>query len=1261
MTAALNSAQRTALNTLIQNARNLLERDLATTLEGNYGIHRSEGRIEADAALSLNARQSAIRNDLLDIIDFLRSEGESAAAAVERLIREAAFTHLNRLIALRVAEGLNILPEVIGQGLASPGFRDFGEIAPAAADEDWERFRLFVRICADELSADVPALFDPRNPLIELEPSTAIFAELVEVLVDADTTIWTAPDALGWSYQFFNSADERREMRKSSAPRNSRELAVRNQFFTPSYVVEFLVQNGLGAHLAAAFPALADELPLLVDVPEPSQPVDLRTVTVLDPACGSGHFLLGAYDVLEAAWKHAGVEPADSAPDIVRSLWGIDIDPRATQIAQAAVIFRARRHSRLPLLRPNVICARALPTGQATNDLIASLAPHVGRAVSAIADELVLAPVLGPLLKIEERLDREAKDIFGTGEIEGTLAEGTHPAAVGEIEEQVLVALFEIADATTSSVSQRLFAAEAHDAVRFVEAMTRRYTAVLMNPPFGEPVADTKPYLKAAYPWIPTKDHNLFAAFVGRGLELAEPETGTCGAITSRTGLFLKTFENWRKEVMLRGRLVAAIDLGHGVMEHALVEAVAYVLANQRGDGHGTFIRLLRESNRIEALQETVRRSRVAEPDDRVFKIELIGLEDIPGTPIAYWMDPSIRDLFGRFGQLGASGDVKQGLATGDDFRFVRAFWEIDPGQIGRSREQTQQGRSWVPFAKGGEYSPYWSDIHLLVQWGNDGEEIREFAGSVVRSPHLYFEPGLTWTLRTASAFGARVLPAGCIFSNKGNIVRTANPYPVLAWLNSRPAAALMAAQMPAADETTSGGASKSYEVGIVARLPWPQFADEEVAALCQTMVERRRLQDLSDELTRQFLHPFSEVIWRGRFKRSLTQIESALTLERALFEQLQFGPLTTGYLDAEMGPHPGAISEEVVSEDRIAELYESPIKSVIDQLIAVRGGSRVVASLSHVADRRLEVIAQGLRVSPSRVASTASARGLAWPNELAEEAGRVLSYLVGCVFGRWDVRVGAAKAPADLPDPFAPVPLTPPGALDDRDRRLLLSDDSSYPIQTRLAGVALDEAGSILDLATSMEAVAEVLFDEPEAELQRLVRALGADSIGHYVRSRFFNNHLARYTMSRRKAPIYWQLQVPSKLWGAWLYYPLLSREILFAVVRETEQRQRLAERRIAALQRELDDGGAGRTISAVSKELGAERKLAIELVIFRDEADRIANLGWDPDLDDGAVLNAAPLADLFPAWKDAAKYRKELRQGKYTWSSVGRFADQL
>src|SRR5262249_38195097 len=163
-------------------------------------------------------------------------------------------------------------------------------------------------------------------------------------------------DALGWTYQFFNTSDERRLMREgAAAPRTSRELAVRNQFFTPRYVVDFLVQNTLGRRLVESDPSspLLDYLSLLVDPPgESGTPPDLDDVAVLDPACGSGHFLLGCYDLLERAWELQGVPPSESAPAIVGSLWGVDIDLRCAQVASAAIVLRARRHCReLPLPR----------------------------------------------------------------------------------------------------------------------------------------------------------------------------------------------------------------------------------------------------------------------------------------------------------------------------------------------------------------------------------------------------------------------------------------------------------------------------------------------------------------------------------------------------------------------------------------------------------------------------------------------------------------------------------------------------------------------------------------------------------------------------------------------------------------------------------------------------------------------------------------------------------------------------------------------
>jgi hypothetical protein len=258
--------------------------------------------------------------------------------------------------------------------------------------------------------------------------------------------------------------------------------------------------------------------------------------------------------------------------------------------------------------------------------------------------------------------------------------------------------------------------------------------------------------------------------------------------------------------------------------------------------------------------------------------------------------------------------------------------------------------------------------------------------------------------------------------------------------------------------------------------------------------------------------------------------------------------------------------------------------------------------------------------------------------------APAVLSYLVGVGFGRWAIETNVRDRPVDATKDLWESPSWP-AAL------------SSRTVQS--PDVLMDAPGDPRDLPSQILRIGSELRSSDWIE--QIAASLPGGSLSAHLRRRFFADHLKRYSMLGRKAPIYWQLQVPSKAWGLWLYAPRLSREMLFAVVREAEKRQRLADQQIARLQAEAVTGGGGRSASEVAKELDAEQSLAVELATFRAEAERIANLGWEPDLDDGMVLNAAPLADLFPAWKDAAKYRDELRAGKYEWAKVAQYADQL
>ena len=1283
MTDALTADQRSRLGRLIGHCRALLEEDLASQAAGRFGID-PDGTMAAEETLRLDPGGLAARREIVEVVEHLRSEGDSGPDAVARFLREAVFTHLNRLVAIRIAEALELLPESLARGYRSRGYRNIRELAPLLADDDTNGYWTYLQLCGDELARDVPNLFDPRNPLLALAPSPVAVGHLVDLFADPDNAhLWAASDCLGWAYQFFNTSEERHAMRDASpAPRNTRELAVRNQFFTPRYVVEFLVQNSLGRRLLDADPTspLIEDLPLIVDPPEEQgQPIELEDVAVLDPACGSGHFLLSAYDLLERAWQRSGVEPSAAAPFIIQSLWGIEIDPRCTQVASAAILFRARRsRPKGSLPRPNIFCARSLPaTATGLDEILEHLEPTQRDLIEILTEALQDAPVLGPLLRIEERIENGIR-IAIAGTAEGGLSEAIEPTLIKDMQNDLLTSLQALADGTTATPAERLLAAGANDAVRFVMALLRRYDAVLQNPPFGEPVPATKPYLKTAYPWIPTKDYNLLAAFVGRGLELCR-SGGYVGAITSRTGMFLKTFEVWRRQILLGHHLVVLADLGDGVMEQAIVEAAAYVLSAMPAvpGRRATFIRLLKDTDRPAALANAIDFQRRREEDSRTFRVTPQELHALPGSPVAYWLSPTIRSLLTDRPALERNaGAVRVGLHTGADFRFVRALWEVSPSHITRSREETQSGKRWVPFAKGGGYSPYWADIHLVVDYGNDGATLRKYHGSVVRNQGYYFRSGLTWTTRTNSGFGIRVLPAGSVFSVKGSaLIPTENVWGILGWLTSRLAQVCIDSMVAAGSQVSSGTPSRGYEVGLVKKLPWITSIRDgsSISRLVAHIVDLRRHADLHDGVSRLFTTPAAvpDLLDGSAFVDSVEQAAASagerclliLTLTRQVEKQIhnaaELDTEAETYLDTEVGPHPASYRPGRLDEDELRRLLQEPIPKIIKEFIKRRGGSRAIANLTFFADRRLEVIAHGLERPPSQIESFRREAGILPSDEPAKSAAAVLSYLVGASVGRWDLRAAGTRR-SSLGDPFDPVPIHPPGMLMDGDLPAR-STPPGYEVDLPPGQLLLDQPGHPWDIVERALTVTGLLVDDADLLVTDLMKYLKGRDLRSHLRKHFFKDHLKRYTKSRRKAPIYWPLYVPSGGWGVWAYAPSLSRETLYAIEAAATARLNASEIEITRLRHDQRDGGGTRSPRQLSAALDIEQRLAEELRIFRREAERIARLGWEPDFDDGIVLCAAPLADLFPAWKEATKERANIKAGKYPWAAVAKWADEL
>ncbi len=372
----MDKETRNRIQRATQAARRLLEGEYRDQLEGTFDI-LLDGTVASEPGAHLSEAERVVREKLVAAVGHKQSAGLKRAEAVAAYLREAAFTTLNRFVALKMLEARELVQECVSKGEESAGFKEFSALAPGFVALPDKGYRLYIETIFDEIGQEVRVLFDRRDVASLLWPGRQTLQELLGLLNEVElAAVWDEDETIGWVYQFFNSGEERKQMRQESqAPRNSRELAVRNQFFTPRYVVEFLTDNTLGRlwqEMHGESTRLTGSCEYLVrPVGEPVRErprKDPRDLRVLDPACGSGHFLLYCFDLLLVIYEEAWAEETAAVPSRLTgrtlrqdypdlaalrraapglvlecNLHGVDIDPRAAQIAALALWLRAQR------------------------------------------------------------------------------------------------------------------------------------------------------------------------------------------------------------------------------------------------------------------------------------------------------------------------------------------------------------------------------------------------------------------------------------------------------------------------------------------------------------------------------------------------------------------------------------------------------------------------------------------------------------------------------------------------------------------------------------------------------------------------------------------------------------------------------------------------------------------------------------------------------------------------------------------------------
>jgi len=748
----------------------------------------------------------------------------------EQTIDEVAYTWFNRFAALRYMEihdylghGWRVLssrdgglPEILRHAseLTLPGLNaDRAREMQLAGNQDNELYKLLLVAQCNELSRVMPFLFeriDDETELLlpeNLLRTDSIVAKLVEQVPEED---WQEIEVVGWLYQFYISEKKDQVIGKVV---KSEDIPAATQLFTPNWIVQYLVQNSVGRLWLMANPnsTLASQWPYYIQpaeqtpevqaqldaliqtrIREDGETLNPETITVLDPACGSGHILVVAYDVLKAIYLERGYQPR-SIPRLIleKNLYGLDIDDRAGQLAAFALLMKARADDRRLFMAPpklNVLSMQE-SAGLDLAEIARCLADFgVQRtAIKALLDTFRQAKTFGSLIQLPAALrTAQLKDM--AQQLETALGQGD------------------------------LYAVQAaSDLVRLVNQASilgMSFDAVAANPPYMGGRGMNKDVKEFAAEQFHDSRADLFSMFLERGFTF----TKSCGLscmITMQSWMFLSSFESMRAKALRDQTLVALLQLpydGKGPTAMGIsFGVVASVFQNTKVSGiRGDFDCLryyeLTDDGSPRRFPSRNERNVIREPD------LFFG---IPGSPIAYWLPRSAYSAFSHSKLLDV-GKTRRGLQTGNKDRYIRYWFECDLLSVElrylSKNDAAKSSAKWFMFNNGGDFRRWYGNLNLVVNWARDGEELKGFSGSIIPSEDLYFAGAVAWPRLTSGDLSFRLHPEGIIPGDLSPCYYATDHYLNLAYLNSKCASYFLNAINP----------TMTSPVGDVAKIPAP-------------------------------------------------------------------------------------------------------------------------------------------------------------------------------------------------------------------------------------------------------------------------------------------------------------------------------------------------------------------------------------------------------------------------------------------------------
>jgi len=1125
----------------------------------------------------------------------------------EELIEESAYTWFNRLTALAFMEANGYIEEkmIFNNGVKNePAIIDnyyefeFFENLDSDLQKELHNLRdentpnsieklysILMEEKCEDLSNIMPFIFKKKGTYSDILFPTGLLIENSLLVRLREEIGAEAPiELIGWLYQYYNSEkkDEVFESLKKNKKITKENIPAATQLFTPDWIVKYMVENSLGK-LALESTGINENLKnnwkyyIDSEKEENSEKIKIEDIKILDPAMGSGHILVYAFDLLFEMYENLGWSTKETVLSILKNnLYGLEIDERAGQLASFALMMKAKeKFSRLfsVLKREEDFKLNTLIIEE-SNSLSARVKNRIKdnnlNNLNKIIREFEDAKEYGSILKLEstdkEILEKELnilKESFNNNEQETLIFN----------EDEMIIDINEELELIESLIKQHVI-------------LTNQYETVVTNPPYmgGKGFSPKlKTYIEKNF-----KDSksDLFAVFIERCNEFTKKNYYT-SMITMQSWMFLSSFETLRKNIIEKTEIKSLNHLGTRAFSEIggeVVSTVAWISKKISPQNEGTYIRLVDYNNAELKEQEFSNK-------DNYFQAKQRGFEKIPGSPIAYWASDKIREIFEKNQKLGEISEPKSGIMTGNDNLFLKNWFETNFINIGLNLssdiELLESNKKWFPLSKGGEFRKWYGNLEHIINLKNNGEDIKKSGVNFrLRDSKYYFKNSITWSRITSSTIAFRKNEK-VLFSDAGpSMFLDKNLEYILGFCNSNIFKNLIIAKNP----------TLNFQVNDISTMPVLVLSNNYINTLVEKNIDISKEEWDSRETSWDF-----EKLSLINGKDLKSAYENYCNHWRNNFVQLHKNEEELNRLFIEIYDLQDEMDEKVAFED-----------------ITILKKEAKIIQIDNSVPKEFSIESEKYLYN----------RGVSLEFNKDELVKQFLSYAVGCIMGRYSInKSGLIIANNDdilelsenkfivkgsdgeirqeieskfLPDEFGIIPIT-----DEKD----FSNDVVEKLKEFIKYVYGEE-----NLKDNLNFIAEALGNKDNKAAEEIIRT--------YFIKDFYSDHLQRY----QKRPIYWLMNSGKKNAFSCLFYMHRYEPLTVARVRADYliPYQEMLENKKKFIERQLsDDDVSAKEKKNIEKQLKELDTLLKELREYANEVKHIAEQKISLDLDDGVNVN--------------------------------------